>query len=62
MASLNSIIQEKKKNLKEYVERFTREGVEVHGAQDSLKCFIFERTSATTASLRKSLALGGQKT
>lgn len=42
MAALNAIVHDKKETLREYVKRFTRAGVEVQGAQDGLKCFIFE--------------------
>lgn len=42
LAELNVIIQGGKKTLWEYVERFTREGVEVYGANENLKWFIFE--------------------
>lgn len=42
MAVLTAIVQDKKETLGEYMERFTRSGVEVQGATDGLKCFIFE--------------------
>ena len=42
MAALNPIVQDKKETLREYVGRYAQMGMEVHGAQDSLKCFIFE--------------------
>jgi hypothetical protein len=37
VASLNTIIQEKKETMCEYVKRFTREVVEVKGFYDKLK-------------------------
>jgi len=42
MVVVNAIVQEKKETLREYVERFTMAGVEVSGAHEGLKCFIYE--------------------
>lgn len=42
MAALNIVVQDKKEILREYVEIFTRAGVEVQGTHDGLKCFTFE--------------------
>jgi len=57
MAALNSIIQEKKETLKEYVAWFTWAGVEVHGAQDNLKCFIFENNLRVDCKFKEELGL-----
>ncbi|GAU22978.1 hypothetical protein TSUD_98070 [Trifolium subterraneum] len=40
VASLSAIVQDKKETLREYVEPFTREVVDVKGADDKLKCYI----------------------
>jgi len=37
MEALNAIVQDEKETLMEYVEHFTREGVQVQGAHDRLK-------------------------
>ena len=39
---MNAIVQDKKETLREYMERFIRAGVEVPGAYERLKFFIFE--------------------
>lgn len=57
MAVLNDIVQGKKETLREYVERFIREGVEVQGAQDSLKCFIFENNLCDDCKFKEELGL-----
>ncbi|MCH88341.1 hypothetical protein A2U01_0009225, partial [Trifolium medium] len=43
MVSLSNIIQGKEESLRDYIERFTREAIEIKGAHDKLKCYIFEK-------------------
>ncbi|MCI10244.1 hypothetical protein A2U01_0031336 [Trifolium medium] len=43
IASLGGIVQGREETLRDYIERFTMEVVEVKGADDKLKCFIFEK-------------------
>jgi hypothetical protein len=57
MVALNSIIQDKKETLREYVERFTRVDVEVQGAQDGLNCFIFENNLRNDCKFKEELGL-----
>lgn len=57
MAARNTIVYEKKEILWEYVEQFTRAGVEVHGAKDSLKCFIFENNLRNDCEFKEELGL-----
>lgn len=61
MATLNAIVQDKKENLREYVERFTREGVEVHGANDGLKCFIIENNLRDDCKFKEELGIHAAK-
>lgn len=41
MVAWNAVVQDKKETSREYIESFTRAGVEVQGAQDGSECFIF---------------------
>jgi len=52
MEALNAIVQDKKETLKEYVERFTRAGVEVSRAHHGMKFFIFESNPKEELGLR----------
>ncbi|MCI16582.1 hypothetical protein A2U01_0037726, partial [Trifolium medium] len=42
MASLSNILQGKDESLRDSIERFTREAIEVKGTNGKLKCYIFE--------------------
>lgn len=59
MAALNTIIQgrKKKETLREHVERFTSEGVEVYGAHDNLEYFIFENNLCHERKFKEELGL-----
>jgi len=57
MVALNIIIQGKKETLREYVERFTCEGVEVYGTYGNLKCFIFENKHNDDCKFKDELGL-----
>jgi hypothetical protein len=61
MAALNVIIQDKKETLNEYIKRFTRAGVEVQGAHDGLKCFIFESKLRDDCKFKEELGLRAVK-
>jgi hypothetical protein len=39
VASLSSIIQGREESLRDYIERFTREAIEVKGTNEKLKCY-----------------------
>jgi hypothetical protein len=43
VASLSNIIQGKEETLRDCIERFTREDIEVKVTNDKLKCYIFEK-------------------
>ncbi|MCH86816.1 hypothetical protein A2U01_0007676, partial [Trifolium medium] len=43
MASLSNIVQGREESLRDYIERFTREAIEIKGAYDKLECYIFEK-------------------
>jgi len=61
MVALNAVIQDKKENLREYVERFTRAGVKVQGAHDGLKCFIFDSNLRDDCKFKEELGLRAAK-
>jgi len=61
MAALNAIVLDMKETLREYVERFTRVGMEVQGTQDSLKCFIFESNLRDDYKFKEELGLQAPK-
>lgn len=42
VATLNGIVQGKKERLRSYIDHFTQVVVEVEGAEESLKCWIFK--------------------
>ncbi|MCI09859.1 hypothetical protein A2U01_0030950, partial [Trifolium medium] len=50
-------VQGKKETLRKYIERFTRDAVEVKGADDTLKWFIFEKGLRTDSMFREKLEL-----
>jgi len=57
MGTLNDIVEDKKETMRKYVERFTRAGVEVQGAHDGLKCFIFESNLCDDCKFKGKLGL-----
>jgi len=61
MATLNVVVHDKKETLREYVEHFTRAGVEVQGDHDGLKCFIFERNLRDDCKFKEELGFRAAK-
>ena len=61
MASLNVVVLNKKATMREYVERFSRADIEVPGAQDDFKCFIFERNLRDDCKFKEELGLQAAK-
>ncbi|MCH80822.1 hypothetical protein A2U01_0001596 [Trifolium medium] len=57
MASLSNIIQGKEESLRDYIERFTKEAIEVKGAHDTLKCYIFEKGLRSDTKFKEKLGL-----
>jgi len=57
MSALNDVVLDKKETLREYVERFTQEGVKVQCAHAGLKCFIFESNLRDDCKLKEELGL-----
>jgi hypothetical protein len=57
MVALNAIVLDKKETLREYLKCFTRAGVEVPGAHDGLKCFIFESYLRDDCKFKEELGL-----
>ncbi|MCI46070.1 hypothetical protein A2U01_0067310, partial [Trifolium medium] len=57
MASLSNIIQGKEESLIDYIERFTREAIEIKGAHDKLKCYIFEKGLRNDTKFKEKLSL-----
>lgn len=56
-ATLNAFVQDNKKTVREYVKRFTRVGVDVQGAREGLKYFIFESNLRENYKFKESLGL-----
>jgi len=61
MAALNAIVKDKKETLREYIERFTRAGVEVLGAHGGLKCFLFKNNLRDVCKFKEELGLSAAK-
>ncbi|MCI45778.1 hypothetical protein A2U01_0067017, partial [Trifolium medium] len=57
MASLSNIVQGKEESLRDYIERFTREAIEIKGAHDMLKCYIFEKSLRNDTKFKEKLGL-----
>lgn len=62
VVALSGIIQEKKESLWSYIDRFTLVSVEVEGAEESLKCWIFENDLLWNHPFRLKLGRKGTKT
>jgi hypothetical protein len=43
LASLSNIVEDKEESLRDYIERFTREAIEVKGTNAKLKCYVHLR-------------------
>ncbi|MCH81522.1 hypothetical protein A2U01_0002311 [Trifolium medium] len=57
IASLSNIIQGKEESLRDYIERFTREIIEVKGTNDKLKCYIFDKVLRSDTKFEEKLGL-----
>ncbi|MCI23327.1 hypothetical protein A2U01_0044506, partial [Trifolium medium] len=57
MASLSNILQGKDESLRNYIERFTREAIEVKGTNNKLKCYIFENGLRHDTKFKEKLGL-----
>ncbi|MCI41201.1 hypothetical protein A2U01_0062434, partial [Trifolium medium] len=57
MASLSNIILGKEESLRDYIERFTRDAIEIKGAHDMLKCYIFEKGLKNGTKFKEKLGL-----
>ncbi|MCH81529.1 hypothetical protein A2U01_0002318 [Trifolium medium] len=57
MASLSNIVQGKEESLRDYIERFTREAIEVKGTNDKLKCYILEKGLKSNTKFKEKLGL-----
>ncbi|MCH87871.1 hypothetical protein A2U01_0008752 [Trifolium medium] len=57
MASFSNIFQGKEESLRDYIERFTREAIEIKGTHDKLKCYIFEKVLRNDTKFKLKLGL-----
>lgn len=61
MTTLNAVVEDKKETLRECVDNFTRADVDVLGAHDGLKCFIFESNLRDECKLKEDFGLWAAK-
>jgi hypothetical protein len=55
------ISQRKEESLRDYIERFTRETIEVKGTNDKLKCYIFEKGLRSDIKFKEKLHIKEQQ-
>jgi len=62
MASLEAIVQGKSKPLRDYIERFNKEAVQVRGADETMKRYLITKGLCEGTNVKKSVHLDRPRT